>query len=836
MTGLQEIIKSFRKDKTKEAITYIKGFKPQRINYALLYRKICDVLYYLRKKGIKPGDKIAIWSENRPEWVYLLFAAIAHGVIVVPLDAKASFEFAKKISSLTKCKLFFKGITVKGTHPEIETVEIASLDLLPHGDISFDSCFVAIPDEHLCEIVFTSGTTGEPKGVMLTHKNIFANIQSINKIFTVKKDFRFLSILPLSHMFEQTIGMLLPFYAHASIVYLETLKPTALIDYIREERVTNMIVVPRVLEAISNAIKNKVKKAGKEELFNKLLRFCKNKPLFLKKIVFRKVHNSFGNFKFFVCGGAPLSESIERFFEDMGFIVVQGYGMTEAAPVITCNLPASKKIGSIGKAIPDVDIKLTEKGEIIVKGENVFSGYYENKKATEETLKEGWLYTGDIAEDDNEGFYFIKGRVKNMIVTPDGLNVYPEDIESILKAIEGVKDACVLGLEAENKKGELVHASLLLEEESTDAKSIIDKANAQLSNYQKIRSFTVYPYDDFPRTTTLKIKKSLVKETVLALLSGESIEKSKRPSDRIAELILKVVNVKVEDIKDEAVLATDLQMSSIDRIELLSLIEQELGVTIDEELVTDKSTVADIKSLIQKAEKPKPSKFRYYQMHSYMKFPRFFFQEFVIRPLLKLFIKFEIFDRENLKLINEPVIFVANHQSYLDVPALYITMPKKLSLVTAPAAWEEFFIVEDSSGISAFFRKIFYRLLYELTVFFINIFPFPQSKSARQSMVYAGKLLDNGFNILIFPEGAMTKDGEIHDFMQGIGIILKNIEAKVVPIYLDGLFEIYPKHRIIPKKGKVKIRFGKPLKIDRSKTPQEITQFVEKAVRELKVK
>jgi len=302
---------------------------------------------------------------------------------------------------------------------------------------------------------------------------------------------KFLSVLPLSHVFEQVIGFLVLLSNRTTIVYIRTLKTRDLFEAFHEERITNAAVVPRLLELIHAGILQKVK--NKEKFISQVQSIGKL-PLVFRKIIFHKIHQKFGGrIRYFVCGGAPLDESVEMFYDAIGLRIVQGYGLTESSPVLTTNTPVRKKLGSVGKAVPGVKIKISSDEEVLAKGDNITQGYYKNPKKTKEIFEDGWLKTGDLGHLDDEGNLFLKGRKKDMIVTSAGINVYPEDIEQVLNKLPGVMDSCVIGTKA--KKGEEIHAVLLLKEKA-DLKSIITEANKKLDDSQKIQHHSAWPHED----------------------------------------------------------------------------------------------------------------------------------------------------------------------------------------------------------------------------------------------------------------------------------------------------------------------------------------------------
>ncbi|MGH2481462.1 MAG: AMP-binding protein, partial [Ktedonobacteraceae bacterium] len=368
---------------------------------------------------------------------------------------------------------------------------------------------------NLAELVFTSGTTGQPKGVMLSHGNIASNARAALQMVDIHAGDRSLSILPLSHMFEATIEVAL-LASGASIVYARTLVPDTLLKLLGSQGATCMVLVPQALQLFLNGIERQVRLQKKEKAWAMLHRIAPHLPFAWRRLLFGAVHKRFGgHFRFFISGGAYLNPQLAERWENMGFRVQQGYGATECAPVISATPYADHIHDTVGKALPGLRVRIAEDGEILVHGPNVALGYWKNPTATEAAFQNGWYYTGDLGYLDARGFLYIKGRKKNLIVLANGLNVYPEDVENVLVNSPAVKDAVVVGL-AENAHEPVVHAVLLMDDPG-QAKTAVQQANKHLAAHQQIRGFTIWPEADFPRTHTLKVKRPELLEMLPAV-------------------------------------------------------------------------------------------------------------------------------------------------------------------------------------------------------------------------------------------------------------------------------------------------------------------------------
>ena len=461
---------------------------------------------YLQQQQLSKGDCLLVWSASRIDWMVAYLGALLLGIVVVPLDVSSKEDFLTRIQATTNAKLL---ITTQKQYDGLKNppVPLVNIDALPHASLD-DRALPEVQDNDLAELVFTSGTTGQPKGVMLSHCNIASNAAAAVTVVNIQATDRLLSILPLSHMFELTIEMAL-LHSGASIVYARSLVPETLLTLLSKQHVTCMVLVPQALQLFINGIEREVRRRKQEKQFAQLLRIASYLPFRWRHLLFRSVHKRFGgHFRFFVSGGAYLPPTLSTRWENMGFRVMQGYGATECAPVIAATPFHEHILESVGKSLPGVSIRIADDKEILVQGPNVALGYWKSPEATAAAFVDGWYHTGDLGYLDAKHNLYLKGRKKNLIVLANGLNVYPEDIENILQANPLLKDAAVFGL-MEEKRGPDVHAVLLMEDPNK-AKEAIQQANKQLAAHQQIRGYTVWPETDFPRTHTLKVKRQEV--------------------------------------------------------------------------------------------------------------------------------------------------------------------------------------------------------------------------------------------------------------------------------------------------------------------------------------
>jgi long-chain acyl-CoA synthetase len=507
----------------------------------------------------------------------------------------------------------------------------------------------------------------------------------------------------------------------------------------------------------------------------------------------------------------------------MGFTVLEGYGLTETSPVLCVNTMERQLAGSVGPPLPGVEVRI-EGQEVLVRGDNVFSGYYENEQASREAFtSEGWFRTGDIGELSPDGWLTIKGREKELIVTGAGVNVYPDELEAVLNKIPGVKESCVIGLDTGG--GEEVHAVLLLDGSGVKAEEIISQANKSLDATHQITGSTVWSEAEFPKTTTLKIKKFQVQEQVK---KGAAESDTGASQDALINLLARVTGTGVADIREESLLVNDLGLTSIDRLELVNTLEQEYRLDIDDSQINPQTKVADLRLIIAKREKLRHhDHFRFWTNSAFVRGLRMLGDTLLLSPFFRRFVSLEVRNAERLDLPAGPVIFVANHQSYFDQPSLMFALPRKIRYRTATAAWEEFFFGEYHG-----LERIWRRLSFECGTLLLNLFPLPQSGGFSGSLKYMGKLADSSMNILIFPEGGHSPDGALQAFQPGLGIIVKELSLPVVPVKISGTREVLAPAASFPSSGKVTVTFGEPLYF-RFEEPAEIVAMTQQAVERL---
>ena len=652
----------------------------------------------------------------------------------------------------------------------------------------------------LAEILFTSGATGDPKGVTITHRNILANLKPIDDGIAKYRRYmgpfqpiRFLNLLPISHMFGQSMAAFIPAMIAGDVFFTSGYSPRDVLHLIQRRRVSVLVCVPQMLELLRQEIEHEFPESKDPR---------RSPKWYGSWWQYRRVHGRFGwKFWSFVVGAAPLDPDLEEFWRKLGYVVIQGYGLTETAPVATLNHPFETRKGSVGKAISGVEIRIAEDGEVLLRGENVTPGYYGQ---TDGNIldAEGWLHTGDIGEVDDAKRLRILGRKKEMIVAASGLNVYPEDVERVLNAAPGVRESAVVA--SKTAGGEQVHAVLALEP-GADPDGVVEQANSRLEPHQRIRGFSVWPGDALPRTSgTNKLKRVEVANWVAGMAP-----KTTAPTDSVQDIVRKYAGTRKVTAESSM---DDLGLSSLDRIQLTMELEQRIGTRVDERA----RTVGELTRTVASTPLPEES----YEFPAWSRaWPanllRHVALPLLILPLTRLFAWIIVDGRENLRGLDGPVIFAANHQSHFDVPAILCALPSHWRYRAAPAMSREFFDAHFHPERHSKSERFTSSLNYFLAALVFNAFPLPQREAgARDALRYAGELASDGYCIVIFPEGIRTAAGEIRPFQSGVGMLASRLGIPVVPVRLDGFERILHKSAKMATPGRARVKFGSPLRLE----------------------
>lgn len=810
-----------------EALVYDDGFRPRHYTYEALRRAARHFAARLEQAGIGRGDRVILWSENRPEWVAAFWGCVLRGVAVAPIEERHSFEFLQRVASITEPKAILTGeeVTVPAGGVSAPVWRLAELEW--HAEPPPFTVADVQPGDTV-QILFTSGATAEPKGVVITHRNILANTvpveREIHKYRKYARPFspiRFLNLLPLSHMFGQAMAIFIPPILEGTVVFQRSHAPVEIIRQIRTRRISVLVSVPKILEVLKEYLGG--------VLPDTLTPAPKGEKFWWRWWRYRRAHRLFGmKFWSFIVGGAALDPALEEYYGNLGWVVVQGYGLTEAAPIVTLNHPFHARKGTVGKPIHGVEIRIAEDGEVLVRGGNVTSGYFNNPEATAEAFENGWFHTGDIGELDDSGRLMIKGRKKEMIVLPDGRNVFPEDVERVLNALDGVAESAVVGMKMDG--GERVHAALVLEQ-GADAEDVLRQANARLEDHQRIRGFTVWPAPELPRTEgTRKLKRRAIRQQI----AGEAAPAVQPAGEGVEALLAKWSAGRSVDAGTSL---DDLGLSSLDRVELLVALEQRLGSPVDESAFAAARTVADLEQITKAppiaAADRETIEFPRWNRMKWASWFRDFNQNLWLLNLARIFAWVRVEGRDNLKGLEGPVIFASNHQGYFDTPILLIALPFKWRRRVAPAMRKEFFDAHFNPRKYNPFKWFTNSLNYWLSALMFNALPIPQREAGtRQTLRYIGELVEEGWCPLIFPEGKHSRDETVLPFQAGAAMMAARLGVPVVPIRVRGSNRVLHPDWSMARPGFVKVRIGKPVRLE-GEDFAALARILEARVREL---
>ena len=845
--SLIEFFEEYARHGDEIAIAHRRGYRMERWTYQRVVDAARAFAAELEARAIAPGERVLLWGENSAEWVAAFFGCVLRGCVVVPMDKIATAEFAGRVAQSAGAKLIVRSRDVPdfGSGVPAITLEELGQDAEQKKGPRFVPATARRDDP--VEIVFTSGTTAEPRGVVLTHGNILANIEPLEALIQPYLRYerffhplRFLNLLPLSHVFGQLMSMFIPPLLGGTVIFLDTLAPVEVAKAIKREHVTALISVPRLIESLQGQVEREIEAAGRTEKFHRKFEAANGKH-FVKRIwKFRRIHRRFGwRFWAFISGGAALPASVETFWGRLGFAVIQGYGLTETTSLVSVNHPFKLGKGSIGKAMPGMEIRLSNDGEILVRGENVAKGYWQGKELQKVEGEEGWFHTGDLGEMDAEGNLYFKGRRKNVIVTPAGMNVYPEDLEAALRKQEGVRDCVVVGAERDGNAEPC--AVLLLENAAAPAGEIVERANQSLAEYQRMRRWVVWGEPDFPRTPTQKPLLPRIREAVSAKLGSQAVP-TRSESGAFVELLARVTGRAAPQLSANADLERDLQLSSLDRVELMSALEERYQVDLSEAKFAEARTVGELEKLLREPPaRPRAHEIRRWAQRWPVTWIRLAVYYALTWPYTKLMARPEIRGRVNLRGVRGPVLVVANHVTYVDIGCVLVALPPRFRhrLATAMEA-ERLYGMLHPPKEENWFLRLMDKMDYFLVTALFNVFPLPKQSGFRESFSFAGELADKGWNVLVFPEGERTKDGKLAKFRGGIGLLASRLGLQVVPMRIDGLWELAQarlagrssRFKPVPR-GAVKVTIGAPMKFGTETDTAEITHRLERSVAEL---
>ena len=816
----------------------------RQYTYRQALANIASAARSLSEQGTTKGDRLALLSENRPEWIFAYLATVSLGAVIVPLDAQMTEKEVALLLVSSEARTVFVSASTRQKLPPSGPFTVISFD--PGKDLSFSDMLTAHPDASLpsapsaddvAALLYTSGTTGDPKGVMLTQGNLAANCMSCIKLNLVYPGDNMLCILPLHHTYPAMASMLLPLSTGAAITLLNSLKGPDILACMQETKVSILLGVPQLFSGLRRAIFDAIQKkpAPVRAIVKLLLRvnglLRKTAGVNIGKAAFGKVHAMFGQtFRLLASGGARLDPDVYIDMTNLGFTVIEGYGLTETSPVATFNPLSKQRAGSIGIPIPGVEVTIMNpdengQGEIAIRGPNVMLGYYKKPQETAEVLRDGWFFTGDLGFRDSDGFFFITGRSKEMIVLATGKKIFPDELEKFYKQIPSIKEICLLqggrGLEAAVVPDfEYLRKMNLSNSRETIAFEIEDLAK-DLPSYKRITGLKIFR-DPLPVTRLGKLRRSKVKD--LYERNGEHTEKAEQEIDRgtlsdpVARKLLECLapfSAKKTIMPDDN-LELDLGLDSLGRVELVVSIEKSFGITLPESFGSEVFTVGDavlkIKDLLATGPASagtsvkmswseiltlEPSE----DLASLLRLesgPLLNAAKFFLKMLLNLL--FMVYGRLSVRGIENlppkvPYIIAPNHVSLVDAPAI-------VAGISWHVASQAFFL-----GATDFFGGPVSSKIASV----INVIPVDMDSRLYGAMQLSAHVLRRNKILCVFPEGGRSRDGNIKEFKKGVGIISKELNIPVIPVAIKGTYEMLPSGKQFPKPARITMTFGEPV-------------------------
>ncbi len=802
-----------------------RGFRIERTTFAEVGTLARKTASWLRAQGLVAGDRVAVWSVNMPEYAVLLFGSWLAGLVVVPVDIRTRQDVADRFMAAARPAIGFKSRLLEGRFgpPVRETYALEDLfDLIRSTEPLLQP--PALSRDTLCEIAYTSGTTAAPKGVMLTHGNFLSETEGMQIAFPLNRSDRVMSLLPLSHVFEQAIDLLLTYSFGVSVTYVPRPNAATISRTLREESITCFVTVPELLRTLIAGIERRARDEHKWVLWQLSHKLARGLPLPARRLLFRSVHTAMGgHLRFIASGSAPLDLKSAETLERMGIRVFEGYGLTEVAAAATTNNWTAARLGSVGRPIPGVEVEIAGDGEILLRGGTVTPGYFDNPDLTARSFVDGWLRTGDVGHIDTEGFLHITGREAFRLVLSSGQKVYPEDLEQALNRHPLVKDSCVVGVDRDG--GETVHAVLLMDVPARAAE-VIREVNHGLAAHQQISGWTVWSDPDFPRTPLLKVDRKMVQTAVKHQQTQLQVQAPTAPTavaGPLVSLIARITERPLAEVRDEAELGSDLGLDSLGMVELASAIEDDLGRVVDELRLSPETTVGELRRLVAASPAtqtgPRPAT---WPRRWWARGLRRLLQWIAFR-LQDHWMSFEVIHPERAANLPLPCILIFNYQGPYVPLAMLRAMPSRVRSRVAIAVSAHFFKGRD-------------RPAGELVAMSAQGFPFATSEegAVRPSLEEMGRWLDDGYAVIISPEGGPEENDQLRPFHGGAGLMAVEMGVPVIPFRVEGYGRLFPPNPPFPyfpnRKGRFRLIVGEALTFSKTTTYQEATERMRRAL------
>jgi long-chain acyl-CoA synthetase len=836
---LATLVADFRRYGEQIAVVTHRGNRRFPSTYAQLAELSARCAGSFDQSGLKPGDRILLWGNNSVEWVAAFFGCILRGIVAVPLDAAGSLDFARRVVAEVEPRLLVGDLALlRQLDASIPTLGFSTFssslpapDYVPLAELSRDTPL---------QIIFTSGTTGEPKGIVHTQGNVLASLDPLEKEIgkylryeRVVHPLRILHTLPLSHVFGQFMGLWVPPLLAAEVHYEDRLQAPRLVTLAHQERISVLAAVPRVLDLLRVYMEAEFPGLGED------LAAARGESIARRWWRFRGVHRRLGlKFWALVSGGATLPADLESFWTTAGFALIQGYGMTETTALVTLNHPFKIARGSIGKPLAGREVRIGDDGEILVRGASIAAQQWRQGRL--QPRGEEWLATGDLATRNAAGELIFAGRKSDVIVTSAGLNIHPQDLEAVLRRQPGLQDSLVV---AYNSAAGPTPAAVLIPDADQAGDDILKQTvastNQELAPFQQIRYWLRWPQPEFPRTSTGKVLRLVVQSWAQQSLAAGGVAVAD-PADPLLE-VLRSLGVANREVTGSDRLAEDLHLDSLAMVQLQSTLEARFGLELDDAAWGQVRTVGDLRGLVHSpggiseavsssfipvVTRQKPAVvFPRWPWLPVVRLVRIAFLELVARPLVWLALAPRIAPPIDLA---QPSLLVANHLTTFDVPVI---------LYALRAADRDHVAVAMSGQLLTGWRRgkaERHRVVagltpvaYWLVTALFNVFPLPRGAGLRQSFAHAGEALDHGYHVLVFPEGHRSADGQLQPFEPGIGLLAQECQVPVQPIFVEGLKLAGNRW---PRRRTVAIRLGTALTMAPGEEPQAFTLRLQAAL------
>jgi long-chain acyl-CoA synthetase len=808
-----------------------------------------------------------LWGENSAEWIAAFFGCLLRGVLAVPLDAAGAPDFAGRVIADTTPKLIVADPELMATLAADNLPATCNLHTLAEHLPTAPNFAVdpSVTEQSPFQIVFTSGTTSEPRGIVHTHRNVLVTLEPIESEMRKYRRYerlvhplRFLHSLPLSHVFGQFMGLWIPALLAAEVHFAPQLEPARITALIRRERVTVLIAVPRVLQLLRSHLTTQFPElaeapgaplvtASPSRVGSKSGPITAVKSVATKWWRFRRIHSALG-WKFWavISGGATLPAELEAFYSRLGFALIQGYGMTETAALVTLNHPFHIAPGTIGKPLPGREVRITDEGEILVRGDMLAGATWQ--RGAMHQREDEWLATGDLAERSATGDLRFLGRKDDVIVTSSGLNIHPADLEAALNAQTGIRSAVVVPCEL--RSGNEPVAVLLTGLDDAQLNAAVAAANHTLADFQQIRRILRWPSLELPYTSTGKLLRRQVAQWACDTLAGTSRSTAAPSQDALLTLIASVTGERIPHTSDPNALrlSEDLHLDSLGRVQLQSVLEQRFALDLEDDDLAGVATVGELRALAEgTVADPQPSipssrtstgtprqpatddLQPVTPQHLYPRWPwtlpiralRIAFLEAVLRPLAWLLAKPRVtqLTTDHLQPAT-PYLILSNHITAYDGAFILYALPPHLRRHLAAAMSGEMLLdYRSARGQGNAVLNLLAPAAYYLLTALFNVFPLPRAKGFRRSFAHAGEAMDRGYSVLIFPEGTRSRTGHMSHFRPGIGLLAQQSQVPILPIALVGLYDLTQPatgqskpgtHRWFHA-GRIEIRIGQPI-------------------------